>query len=242
MTDNTWLHEYLTKLYCLHHYSKHFQNLSSVFSLALCALAIKAQLNPPVSAQQNLAINQRKQVVQPSLRNVKRLDTAESSLKSAGHLPHPRSCELTPQQTHLHVDHWNSAQSTCRPSAHCEVDSWFRYAISRSQKCPCPKAYWLRVTSEQDGARPNHTEQHCSLQYMLTATLLSSSVHLLSKNNSGTQQRAGWSSPVRLLFDFVLWWLLSHQATDFLHAFTNRTVSLQILGLLLSPERQLQLL
>lgn len=65
MTDNTWLHEYLSKLYCMHYYSKHFQSLSSVFRLALCALAVKSQLNPPVTVQQNLAINQHKQYSLP---------------------------------------------------------------------------------------------------------------------------------------------------------------------------------
>lgn len=66
MTDNTWLHEYLTKLYCMHYYSEHFQNICSIFLLALCALAIKSQLNPAVTVQQDLAINQHR-VVQPSL-------------------------------------------------------------------------------------------------------------------------------------------------------------------------------
>ena len=81
VNDNTLAYEWLTKFYCAHHYIKYFQNPSSIFSPALCALAIKSQLNPPVPVQ-NLGIYQHTQVLQPSSGSVKKLWRLQAVLTS----------------------------------------------------------------------------------------------------------------------------------------------------------------
>lgn len=71
VNDNTLAYEWLTEFYCVHHNIKYFQNPSSIFSPALCALAIKSQLNPPIPVQ-NLGIYQQNIQV-PSSGSIRKL-------------------------------------------------------------------------------------------------------------------------------------------------------------------------